>query len=466
MNLRPSLASLALAAVSLAACGPLDEADEAPAPVEGATGELVAGKYLFGSLTPSPAFPVVLSGNSPLDWVHWSNVTGNSNPALEQRKAGVTAQIKLGDSNTVWGGAGGRASFSWTGGTPIASASGVRDAHVRFDVGATFTVTVPATTQGRRLVVYGMAQGGTVRVTSTLDGLTDSRTVSGPNTGTDFAYTVDFDTTTTGKTLTYSETCESATPGMGGCVVWLYAAQLFSLGSNPNISLAASDPTPNRYVPVRYAGDVVTLTAGVEGNDVRGVEFFRNGTKLGEDLTYPYEFNVTLPVGRSSYTAKATSNLGRESTSNAISLNAWFVALNTTRQDIPDNNAAGLQGPLSTTTVGGKSIKQVIARVNVRHTWDADLMFQVRSSTGKTVTISTGVGGDGDNFTDTIFRDDGPMPIAAGTAPFRGEFVPRNPLSALIGEPLAGTWRLDLFDLAAADVGTVDLRMLYLRVDD
>lgn len=421
---------------------------------------LIPGRYLSGFIGPAPRTLINLSANSPIDWIAM-----DTNPAIGnilQRKANVTAQI-VEPTLPKLGGGGGALTFSWTGGTPKASATSVSNFHVIQNPGESFHFTVPAEAQGRQVIFYGTLWG-TAHFHATLDGLTDDQTLSNfvPNEPYYFSYLVTFDTPTTGKKLDLTMTVDSA----AGAYLDLYAAHLFKVTAPVNISLDATDTSTGRYVPVPYAGDTVVLRAGVEGNDVRGVEFFRNGTKLGEDLTYPYEFPVTLPVGRSNYTAKATNNSNQVGTSNTVTRNAWFAATNFVRQTIPDATAAGLQGPLSATTVGGKSVKQAIALVDIDHTWDSDLSLKVRSPTGVVVSLASQVGGSGDNFRQTVFRDDAATPISAGSAPFRGDYRSLQPLSALINQPLAGTWRIDIADNAASDVGTVDTRMLLLRVDD
>jgi subtilisin-like proprotein convertase family protein len=421
---------------------------------------LIAGKYLASSISAAPLTPITLSTSNAIDWV--AMYTNPATGPLLQRKANTTPQI-LEPTFPRLGSNGGALSFSWTGGTPLATATAESQSHTIVDGTETLQFTVPAEAQGRQVVFYG-GTWGNARFTASLDGMQDIRVASG--TAREpyyFAYAVDFDTATSGQKLTVKIAYEGGSSGG----VSVYAAQLFKINRPVNISLDATDSTTGRYVPVPYAGDSITLRAGVEGNDVRGVEFFRNGTKIGEDLTYPYELPVTLPVGRSNYTAKATNNSNQVSpASNTVSRNAWFLAGNFKTETIPDASAAGLQGPLSTTTVGGKSVKQAIALVNIHHTWDADLSFSVRSPTGVVVSLASAVGGSGDDFNQTVFRDDAATSISAGSPSFRGDYRPLQPLSALINQPLAGTWRIDIADTAAADVGTVDMRMLLLRVDD
>ena len=70
--------------------------------------------------------------------------------------------------------------------------------------------------------------------------------------------------------------------------------------------------------------------------------------------------------------------------------------------------------------------------------------------------LFAGVGGWDDNFTDTKLYDLATMPIWEGSAPFTGTYRPGESLRKLIGEPVAGTWTLDIEDSwPAEDPGTL-----------
>jgi hypothetical protein len=92
----------------------------------------------------------------------------------------------------------------------------------------------------------------------------------------------------------------------------------------------------------------------------------------------------------------------------------------------------------------------------VFHTFDGDLDFTI-SHGGTNVVIINRVGSSGDNFIGTILNDSATTPIASGTAPFTGSFVPSNPLSAFngYGNNPNGYWRLRIYDNASADTGVL-----------
>lgn len=100
-----------------------------------------------------------------------------------------------------------------------------------------------------------------------------------------------------------------------------------------------------------------------------------------------------------------------------------------------------------------------VVDVNVRidtvlHTWDADLTFNLRRGAAN-VNFIDQVGGSGDNFIGTVLNDSAATPIASGVAPFTGTYRPSNPLTAINGQPVNGSWVLQITDVAAGDSGVL-----------
>jgi len=86
------------------------------------------------------------------------------------------------------------------------------------------------------------------------------------------------------------------------------------------------------------------------------------------------------------------------------------------------------------------------------HTWDNDLTFYIRKGTTG-VKIINRVGSSGDNFIGTILNDSAAIPIASGTPPFTGSFIPSFPLTPFSGMPTDGAWILRITDTANGDTG-------------
>ncbi|MFD1062820.1 thrombospondin type 3 repeat-containing protein [Winogradskyella litorisediminis] len=101
------------------------------------------------------------------------------------------------------------------------------------------------------------------------------------------------------------------------------------------------------------------------------------------------------------------------------------------------------------------AVSDVNVTVNITHSWVSDLTLILTSPSGTEVELANAVGGSDDNFTGTIFDSDATTPIASGTAPFTGEFIPSGDLSVLNGEVSGGIWTLTVLDGFGGDIGTI-----------
>ena len=98
-------------------------------------------------------------------------------------------------------------------------------------------------------------------------------------------------------------------------------------------------------------------------------------------------------------------------------------------------------------------ISDVDVTLNITHTWDSDLAAYLISPLGSRVELFAGVGSDGDNFTNTVLDDEAGTAIAAGTAPFTGNYRPVGSLAAFDGQLPNGTWQLEITDAWGGDTG-------------
>jgi len=120
---------------------------------------------------------------------------------------------------------------------------------------------------------------------------------------------------------------------------------------------------------------------------------------------------------------------------------------------IPDNNATGITSSLNVTLNGAVTLVTLTLRIT--HTWDSDLTAYLIGPDGTQITLFSGVGGNGDNFTNTTFSDAAITAIGSGSAPFTGTFKPAAALSAFIGKVAAGAWKIKVVDTANTDIGTL-----------
>lgn len=102
------------------------------------------------------------------------------------------------------------------------------------------------------------------------------------------------------------------------------------------------------------------------------------------------------------------------------------------------------------------TVGDVNVTVNITHPWVGDLTLFLVHPDGTRIELATNVGDAGDNFVNTVFDDEATTLISAGTAPFTGSFRPEGSLAGMDGRAVNGTWRLELQDVGAQDVGQLN----------
>jgi subtilisin family serine protease/subtilisin-like proprotein convertase family protein len=120
---------------------------------------------------------------------------------------------------------------------------------------------------------------------------------------------------------------------------------------------------------------------------------------------------------------------------------------------IPDN--ATVTSTLNVSGFAG-AITDINVKLNITHTYTADLKLELVGPGGQAVTLASGVGGSGDNFFNTVFDDQAAVAITAGSAPFSGTYRPAGKLSTFNGLGANGTWTLRVTDSFTTDTGTIN----------
>jgi len=111
----------------------------------------------------------------------------------------------------------------------------------------------------------------------------------------------------------------------------------------------------------------------------------------------------------------------------------------------------------STLSVGDHlAITDVNVRLSLTHSYDSDLDIFLLSPFGTLVELTSDSGGNGNDYTNTVFDDAAAVSITVGAAPFTGTFRPEGLLSALNGQDAFGIWTLRITDDAGPDVGTLN----------
>jgi subtilisin-like proprotein convertase family protein len=119
--------------------------------------------------------------------------------------------------------------------------------------------------------------------------------------------------------------------------------------------------------------------------------------------------------------------------------------------NIPDNTT--IKDSIIVNVPNALTILDVNVKIDtVTHTYDGDLDF-VLNHLGTSVMLINRRGGSGDNFIGTILNDSATTPIASGTAPFTGSYIPESALSGFNGVNTNGSWVLAVTDNASIDTG-------------
>ncbi len=94
--------------------------------------------------------------------------------------------------------------------------------------------------------------------------------------------------------------------------------------------------------------------------------------------------------------------------------------------------------------------------INLNHTYDGDLEILIIAPDGTSKILASGLGGGGQNYTNTCFNGYAALAIGSGSPPFTGTFTPQGLMGMVNnGQNGNGTWMLRVRDMAAQDVGTL-----------
>ncbi len=125
---------------------------------------------------------------------------------------------------------------------------------------------------------------------------------------------------------------------------------------------------------------------------------------------------------------------------------------------IPDRAGQSTPVPLVSTLTITDSFKiaDLEVQLNITHPRDSDLIVVLIAPNGTRVQLFSKVGGQGQDFVNTEFDDQAPVPINAGTPPFAQVFRPAQSLGALRGLNSQGTWRLEITDDTVQRTGVLN----------
>ncbi len=105
-------------------------------------------------------------------------------------------------------------------------------------------------------------------------------------------------------------------------------------------------------------------------------------------------------------------------------------------------------------------IKDVNVLLSIDHTYLEDLTLYLVAPDERTFLLVDQLGGEEDDFSQTIFDAEAQTSVLNGTPPFTGTYTPIDDLSELYGTSAAGVWSLKILDQFQEDVGRlIDFRL-------
>jgi subtilisin-like proprotein convertase family protein len=182
------------------------------------------------------------------------------------------------------------------------------------------------------------------------------------------------------------------------------------------------------------------------------------GQSLGSTVSYYFaaqdsigRFVGTLPAGGRGINPPGLIAPATFFTYQIANIDTFSQCSNTLPKPILDNQST--YDTIHVTQSG--NIIDLNVNLTIYHTYDGDLSIYLKSPNMNEIDLSSGNGGGGDNYINTTFDDEAPIPITSGTPPFTGSYRPEQPLSIFDNLPVAGDWILRVTDNATLDTGTL-----------
>ena len=92
---------------------------------------------------------------------------------------------------------------------------------------------------------------------------------------------------------------------------------------------------------------------------------------------------------------------------------------------IPDNSATGATTTIAVAGIpADATVTGVSVSFNITHTFDGDLMLNLKAPNGNILNLVNRQGGSGANFTNTVINSSSGTALSSGSAPFTGTFTP------------------------------------------
>ncbi len=261
-----------------------------------------------------------------------------------------------------------------------------------------------------------------------------------------------------------------------GAITGVSDCEIYAEGGSGTSGCLVCQPTSSGYTNVNISGYPVitatntactgtniTLATSATSPNWTGSSSPLTGTGASKTIQYTTtgRKNITLAASTSCPTTNTTVTPNTAIPDNGCSVNTYAYSTIT----VPDYGSCKV------------NTANMSIRINITHGNVGDLLIYLKAPNNKLLCVSTGNGGTGNNYTNTVFSDGGATNIASGTAPFTGTYRPEGstgsagcatPTSGVVSFATLGSssynptgnWTLYVFDEASGNSGTlVDWRL-------
>ncbi len=188
---------------------------------------------------------------------------------------------------------------------------------------------------------------------------------------------------------------------------------------------------------------------------------FNFSTLLIDELTSASQIQVNDLTGATKYywRIQRINNCGTSDFSETYSFQTNIIScIDLNASDLPKNLLDATENEEGSTFSSinvnfDSNILDVDVLVDLTHSWVNDLSLYLEAPGGNQFLLSSSFGGEGDNYTQTIFDQESSINIEDGTAPFTGRFIPVQNISSLYGTSSKGIWKLIVIDQEKQDTG-------------
>ncbi|MFN5318558.1 MAG: M4 family metallopeptidase, partial [Bacteroidia bacterium] len=201
-------------------------------------------------------------------------------------------------------------------------------------------------------------------------------------------------------------TASSYTTGVAG-VYTLSANACGTTSTSSPVTLVSNSATAVISANELSSCSAITLNASTSPG--YALQWMLNGSDIPGATASSYS-----ATSSGNYSLRIQSTIGPAQTLN-----------NTTAVSIPDNSCPGATSSIVTSGLPSAiNPAGISVRINVTHTYNGDLRLWLEAPNGDLLGLASGVGGSGDNFTNTVFSDAGSAQIPATGAPYTGTYKP------------------------------------------